>query len=94
MTYEGNVESSKIDRVRHRIWRSVHGQPRRQGRATLDLTEPEFGASIDVDGEGNVLGIEFLSLKEYPEPIIRFGGIFEPPGKIEGTAYFSLPSRC
>jgi len=40
------------------------------------------------------LGIEFLSLKEYPEPIIRFGGILEPPGKIEGPAYFSLLSRC
>jgi hypothetical protein len=30
----------------------------------LDLAEPRFGASMDADGEGNVLGVEVLSLKE------------------------------
>ena len=35
----------------------------REGRVgqTLDLAEPGFDAFMDVDGEGNVLGVEFLS---------------------------------
>ncbi len=28
---------------------------------TLDLAEPGFGAHVDVDREGNVLGLELLS---------------------------------
>lgn len=30
---------------------------------TRELAEPGFGASMDADGEGNVLGLNFLSPK-------------------------------
>ena len=32
---------------------------------TIPLGEPGFGAGVDVDAEGNVLGFEFLSFEEY-----------------------------
>jgi uncharacterized protein YuzE len=68
----------------------------REGRVEqeLDLAKPGFGASIDGDGEGNVLGVEFLSLKEYTELVSRFGGILELSDKIEDPADLSLPKRC
>lgn len=50
---------------------------------TLDLAEPGFGAQIDIDHEGNVLGVEFLSFKEYADLIRRSGGVLELPRKIE-----------
>jgi uncharacterized protein YuzE len=31
---------------------------------TPDLAELEFGAHLDIDREGNVMGVEFLSLQE------------------------------
>lgn len=32
----------------------------------MDLAKPEFGVIMDVEGEGNVLGVKFLSLKSTP----------------------------
>ena len=55
---------------------------------TLDLTEPRFGAHVDVDHEGNVLGLEFLSFEENAELITRFGGILEIPQRVEDSASF------
>jgi uncharacterized protein YuzE len=43
----------------------------------LKLAEREFGAYLDVDREGNVMGVEFFSLKEFTELISRFGEILE-----------------
>ncbi len=57
---------------------------------TLELAEREFGAYLDVDREGNVMGVEFLSLKEFTELISRFGGILELPDHIENPAEFRL----
>jgi len=57
----------------------------------LDLAEPGFGASMNVDGKGCVLGVEFLSLKEYTELITRFGSVLELPDEIE-TLRISLPT--
>ena len=34
---------------------------------TLDLVDPGFGAYVDIDDEGNVLGLEFLSFEEFAE---------------------------
>jgi len=58
----------------------------------LDLAEPGFGASMNVDGKGCVLGVEFLSLKEYTELITRFGSVLELPDEIEDPA--DLPTYC
>ena len=52
----------------------------------MDLAEPGFGASMNVDGKGCVLGVEFLSLKEYTELITRFGSVLELPDEIEDPA--------
>ena len=38
---------------------------------TIPLEEPGFGAGVDVDAEGNVLGFEFLSFAEYGELVER-----------------------
>lgn len=46
---------------------------------TRDLAEPGFSAHVNVDGEGYVLGLEFLSLKEYAELITRFGSTLATP---------------
>ncbi len=53
---------------------------------TLDLAEPGFGAHMDVDREGNVLGLEFLSFQEYAELVTRFGGTLEIPERLEDSA--------
>lgn len=54
---------------------------------TIPLAEPGFGASVDVDREGYVLGVEFLSLKEFPELIARFGGSLDLPERFGETGY-------
>ena len=59
----------------------------------MDLAEPGFGASMEVDGKGYVLGAGFLSLKEYTELITRFGSVLELPDEIEDPTDLSLPSR-
>src|SRR5918997_3308346 len=69
----------------------------RQGHVeeTLDLAEPGFGAHVDVDCEGNVLGLEFLSFEEYAELVTHFGGTLEIPERVEDSTSFpvSVPSN-
>jgi uncharacterized protein YuzE len=57
---------------------------------TLPLAEPGFGASVDVDRHGNVLGLEFLSFQEFAELLARLGGALELPERIEDPASFRL----
>jgi uncharacterized protein YuzE len=38
---------------------------------TLEIADPGFGAYLDVDQEGNVLRVEFLSFKEFAELTTR-----------------------
>ena len=76
------------------MWRSIRMGVREGGTVeqTLDLAEPGFSAS-DADGEGNVLGVEFLSLKEYTELVTHFGGVLGLPDKVEDPADLPLPGR-
>jgi uncharacterized protein YuzE len=57
---------------------------------TLDLAEPGFGAHLDIDREGNVMGVEFLSLQEFEELVTRSGGTLELPERVEDPANFHL----
>ena len=50
--------------------------------ATLDLAEPGFGAYLDIDRRGYVLGVEFLSFEEYAELVARAGGALELPERV------------
>ena len=52
---------------------------------TLDLVDPGFGAYVDIDAEGNVLGLEFLSFEEFAE--ITAEGL-EIPERIEDVEAF------
>ncbi len=52
-------------------------------RETIPLDEPGYGAGVDVDAEGNVLGFEFLSFEEYAEVVARHGGELEIPDVVE-----------
>ena len=54
------------------------------------MAEPGFGAHVDVDREGNVLGLEFLSFEEYAELVTRFGGTLEIPERIEDSTSFPV----
>ncbi len=49
---------------------------------TIPLLDPGFGAGVDVDAEGNVLGLEFLSFEEYAELLARHGGVLELPERL------------
>ena len=49
----------------------------------LDLAEPELGAYVHIDEHGNVLALEFLSLRELAE--VTTGGI-DLPDRIEDPA--------
>jgi DNA-binding CsgD family transcriptional regulator/uncharacterized protein YuzE len=53
---------------------------------TIPLADPGFGAAVDVDGEGNVLGFEFLSFEEYAEIVRRAGGRLQVPDRVGGLA--------
>ncbi len=57
---------------------------------TRDLAEPGFSAHVNVDGEGNVLGLEFLSLKEYAELTTRLGSTLETHKRVEESASFQV----
>lgn len=57
---------------------------------TLDLAEPGFGAHLDIDREGNVMGVEFLSLQEFEELVARASGTLELPERVEDPANFRL----
>ncbi|MBA3423334.1 MAG: DUF2283 domain-containing protein [Rubrobacter sp.] len=56
---------------------------------TIPLT-PGLGVGVDIDAEGLVLGIEFLSFEEYAELVGRAGGALELPERIEDPANFRL----
>lgn len=45
------------------------------------------GFGVDVDPEGYVLGVEFLSFAEYAEVIARSGGALMLPERIEGDPH-------
>ena len=51
-------------------------------KETLDLAEPGFGAHLDIDRRGYVLGVEFLSFEEYAELLARAGGALELPERV------------
>jgi RNA polymerase sigma factor (sigma-70 family) len=53
---------------------------------TVPLADPGFGAAVDVDTEGNVLGVEFLSFEEFAELVERAGGALDLPERMEITA--------
>ena len=50
---------------------------------TIPLEGSGFGAGVDVDAEGNVLGFEFLSFAEYAELVEHSGGSLEVPDRLE-----------
>lgn len=52
---------------------------------TIPLAYPGFGASVDVDRKGTVMGLEFLSLEELAEIIVRAGGTLEIPDVVKDT---------
>lgn len=49
---------------------------------TMDLVDPGFGAYVDLDVEGNVLGFEFLSFEELTSFIEGKGGRVEIPDRL------------
>ena len=55
---------------------------------TLDLAEPGFGAHVDIDCKGNVLGVEVFSFEEYAELVRRSGGTLDLPDRIEDPRRF------
>ena len=57
-------------------------------RETVPLGEPGFGAGVDVDDQGYVLGVEFLSFEEYAGCVARAGGKLELPERIEDVEAF------
>jgi uncharacterized protein YuzE len=60
---------------------------------TVPLAEPGFGAGVDVDDEGNVLGLEFLSFGEFAEIVARHGGALEIPESLDADAPAVEPER-
>lgn len=47
-----------------------------------------LGVGVDIDEDGLVLGVEFLSFEEYAAAIERSGGTLELPERIEDPANF------
>jgi uncharacterized protein YuzE len=64
----------------------------REGRysETIPLLEPGFGAGLDIDPDGYVLGVEFLSSEEMETFLERVGGTFDLPERVEDPANFHL----
>lgn len=52
---------------------------------TIPLGDPGLGAGVDVDAEGNVLGLEFLSFEEFAEVIADRGGALELPERFRAS---------
>ena len=50
---------------------------------TLPLSELGVGAGVDVDEEGYVLGVEFLSFGEFALVVEHHGGVLEIPERME-----------
>ena len=51
-------------------------------KETLDFGNPGGGVNVDIDCDGYVLGLEFLSLEEYAEVIAEYGGELVLPERI------------
>jgi uncharacterized protein YuzE len=49
---------------------------------TLPLSDLGVGANVDVDAEGNVLGVEFLSFGEFALVVEHHGGVLEVPERV------------
>jgi uncharacterized protein YuzE len=49
---------------------------------TVPLGEPGLGAGVDVDADGNVLGMEFLSFEEFAEVVADRGGALDVPERL------------
>ena len=58
---------------------------------TLELQAP--GAYMDVDQDGNVVGLEFLSLEEFLFYIDSAKGEVAPPDQVEPEAYLEPTDR-
>lgn len=62
---------------------------------TLDLAEPGFGAHVDVDEQGYVLGAEFLSFEEFAEIIALAGGKLDLPERVvDAEEIFQLSEQA
>jgi uncharacterized protein YuzE len=48
----------------------------------LEIADPSFGAYLDVDQEGNVLGVTFLPFKEFAGLTTHSGGKLESPDTV------------
>lgn len=59
---------------------------------TLEMADPSFGAYLDVDQEGNVLGVEFLSFEEFAELTTHSGGKLEIPDTVREPDTVAKPS--
>jgi uncharacterized protein YuzE len=53
---------------------------------TISLGDPGLGAGVDVDAQGNVLGVEFLSFEEFAEVVADSGGALELPENLGSRA--------
>jgi uncharacterized protein YuzE len=54
----------------------------------LELGEPGFGAYLDIDRDGNVMGAELLSLEEFTQLIARSGGVLKLPDHVRDPGEF------
>ena len=61
---------------------------------TVPLTDPGFGAAVDVDAEGNVLGVEFLSFEEFAVLVESAGGALELPDRVGGGVLWGMSSEA
>lgn len=59
---------------------------------TLDLPSP--GGYMDVDRDGKVLGLEFLSLQEFVMFLSGFGGEVELPERVDADVYAEAMRRA
>lgn len=59
---------------------------------TLDLPSP--GGYMDVSAEGDVMGLEFLSIQEFVMFLSGFGGEVELPERVDADAYADAVRRA
>lgn len=58
---------------------------------SVDLVGPGFGAYMDIDRQGNILGFEFLSFEEFAEFVERNDGKVEIPDRLPEPAVLQEP---
>ncbi len=61
---------------------------------TIPLIEPLYGGGVDVDAEGNVLGVEFLSFEEFAVLVESAGGTQELPDRVGGGILWGMRSEA